>query len=57
MVTPGIFVDRIVKIAGVSRLAEAGQRMTTQLSFDPTRPLGRDDLARLVAADIHLAAT
>ena len=26
--------------------------MTTQLSFDPTRPLDRDDLARLVAADI-----
>ena len=24
VVTPGIFVDRIVKIAGVSRLAEAG---------------------------------
>jgi 3-oxoadipate CoA-transferase, beta subunit len=26
--------------------------MTTQLSFDTTRPLGRDDLACLVAADI-----
>jgi 3-oxoadipate CoA-transferase beta subunit len=26
--------------------------MSTQLTFDPTRPLGRDDLARLVAADI-----
>ena len=26
--------------------------MSAQLSFDTTRPLGRDDLARLVAADI-----
>ncbi len=26
--------------------------MSTQLSFDNSRPLGRDDLARLVAADI-----
>ena len=26
--------------------------MSTQLSFDTTRPLGRDDLARLVAGDI-----
>ena len=26
--------------------------MSAQLTFDITRPLGRDDLARLVAADI-----
>ena len=52
VITPGIFVDRVVQIAGVTPRPSGSGRMTTRPMFDRARPLGRDDLARLVAADI-----